>query len=408
MTVGRNEADEQRTISNEQLMNINRHNYETFFLLYVDNELSATEKNTVEVFVQENPDLQMELMLLQQTVVKADDMVLEKKDWLYMEEDITALQENLLLYADDELDMAGKKAIESLIAADKTAMAEWDILQQVKLQPDTTVVFADKQSLYRKEPGKVVPVKWWRAAAAAVLLGIALWTGVSVYKNAGTTKTGNPEVVRNKETTAGEKINDAAPDKKTVTGQPDEKPASENITSTTTVQKNKAVQPGENNKPVVENANYQNTVSLKENTTAQNDNKKKPDNNLPKPSLQNINSNNSNEITVQSVLPSNSNSSRVSGNNEAVVKLTPKENKTIVENINNNKTEPDITAIAVVNTNKAADGENNDRYLNVDNDKQKRSALGGFLRKAKRVLERTTNVKTGEGVKIAGFEIALK
>ena len=62
----------------------------------------------------------------------------------------------------------------------------------------------------------------------------------------------------------------------------------------------------------------------------------------------------------------------------------------------------------VVNTNNAADGENNNRYLNVDDSKEKRSALGGFIRKAKRVLERTTNVKTGEGIKIAGFEIALK
>jgi hypothetical protein len=124
--------------------------------------------------------------------------------------------------------------------------------------------------------------------------------------------------------------------------------------------------------------------------------------------LQNINNNGSNEVTVQNVLPSNNNSSRVSGSNDAVVKLTPKENKTIVENINNNKTDPNITAIAVVNTNKTADGEDNNRYLNVDDDKQKRTVLGGFLRKAKRVLERNTNVKTGDGIKIAGFEIALK
>ena len=62
----------------------------------------------------------------------------------------------------------------------------------------------------------------------------------------------------------------------------------------------------------------------------------------------------------------------------------------------------------MVNTNKTADGEDNNRYLNVDDDKQKRTALGGFIRKAKRVLERNTNVKTGDGIKIAGFEIALK
>ncbi|MBK6381662.1 MAG: hypothetical protein IPF72_19190 [Chitinophagaceae bacterium] len=124
--------------------------------------------------------------------------------------------------------------------------------------------------------------------------------------------------------------------------------------------------------------------------------------------MQNINNSNSNEVTAQNVLPSNNNSSRVSGNNDAVVKITPRENRTVIENLNS-KTDPDnITALQVVNTNKTADGEDNNRYLNVDDDKQKRTALGGFIRKAKRVLERNTNVKTGDGIKIAGFEIALK
>ena len=71
---------------------------------------------------------------------------------------------------------------------------------------------------------------------------------------------------------------------------------------------------------------------------------------------------------------------------------------------NNNKTDFAVTQVV----NKNGDGENTNRYLDVDNDKEKRTALGGFLRKAKRVLERTTNVKPGDGVKIAGFEISLK
>ena len=92
-------------------MKINRHNYEEFFLLYVDNELSAADKKAVEVFVQENPDLQMELMLLQQTIVESDNVVLDKKEWLFMEEGIPVLQENLLLYADGELSPSDKKTL---------------------------------------------------------------------------------------------------------------------------------------------------------------------------------------------------------------------------------------------------------------------------------------------------------
>ena len=388
-------------------MSINRHNYETFFLLYVDKELSAAERKAVDVFVQENPDLQMELSLLQQTVVNADDVVLDKKDWLYMEEDISALQENILLYADNELTAADKNAVDALLASDKKALVEWNVLQQTRLQPDMAVVFADKQSLYRKEDGRVVGFKWWRAAAAAVLLGFGLWTGVSVYKNYSAAKTGTEELANSKKTNPGQiKINTDSGNT-TATNIPDEKPAAENI-STATAPENNDGQVTENIKPAIEKSNNQNTVLSKENITVQNGTTKKPDNNLPKPALQNINNNGSNEVTRLNVLPSNSSSSRVSGNNDAVVKITPKENRIVGEDINNSKTDPAITALQVVNINKATDVENNNRYLNVDDGKQKRTALGGFLRKAKRVLERTTNVNTGEGIKIAGFEIALK
>ncbi len=388
-------------------MDITRHNYETFFLLYVDKELPAAERNAVDVFVQENPDLQMELALLQDTVMTADDIVLDKKGWLYMEEDITALQENLLLYADEELNPSEKKTIEAILATDIAAQKEWTVLQQTKLQPDMEVVFADKQSLYRKEPGRVVAFKWWRVAAAAVLLGFGIWTGVSVYKNSNTSKTGTEELANSKKNNSGQIQTDDTTGNTAITKQPDEKQAAENITSTT-AEKNNEDQSTENIKSAVEKSNSQHVASPKENTTVQNNPNKKPDNNLPKPALQNINNSNSNEVTAQNVLPSNNNSSRVSGNNDAVVKITPRENRTVIENLNS-KTDPDnITALQVVNTNKTADGEDNNRYLNVDDDKQKRTALGGFIRKAKRVLERNTNVKTGDGIKIAGFEIALK
>jgi cytoskeletal protein RodZ len=385
-------------------MQINRHNYEEFFLLYVDKELSAAERKAVDVFVKENPDLQMELFLLQQTVVKADDIVLDKKDWLYMEEDISALQENLLLYTDDELMPADKRSVEFLLANDKAAQAEWNILQQTKLQPDMAVVFADKQSLYRKEGGRVVGFKWWRVAAAAILLGFGLWTGVSVYKNNFKATTGTGELTGNK--TQPKQIKTEIPEN--ITTVPEEKSATDNMVSTSD-QKNNTAKASENIKPAVEKTNNKNTVAPKESIAVQNSSNKKPDNNLPKSYLDNINKNGSNETIVTNVIPEN-NSNRVSGNNNAVVRTNPNEkiNKIVVPDLNKiNTADPTATA-AIQVVNKNPDENNNNRYLDVDDDKEKRTALGGFLRKAKRVLERNTNVKTGDGIKIAGFEIALK
>ncbi|MEI9957928.1 MAG: hypothetical protein WDM90_16870 [Ferruginibacter sp.] len=46
--------------------------------------------------------------------------------------------------------------------------------------------------------------------------------------------------------------------------------------------------------------------------------------------------------------------------------------------------------------------------LSPDDQKEKKIKLGGFFRKVKRLVERTTNAKEGDGVKIAGFDIAIK
>ena len=385
-------------------MNINRHNYEEFFLLYVDNELSATDKKAVDVFVQENPDLQGELLLLQETVAKADDVVLEKKDWLFMEEGVSALQENLLLYADGELSPSEIKTIEVLLATDRSAKAEWNILQQTKLLPDTSVVFADKQSLYRREGARVVVFKWWRAAAAAVLLGLVLWAGVTVYNNNSKTIPGTGGIAKGDNTTPEKTQNEIPVNTNTPGTNQAETTAPQNTTAA--VQKN-AVQPlTQNNKQPVQKTVKQNTIEQKDNVAVQEKNQK-PSNNLPRPYFENINRAASNEIVRNNVIPENNNGINGSGTNDVIAKTNPNEKiiNPVIAGIDKNETDPITTAIPVVNK---ATGENNNRYLDIDESKGKRTMLGGLIRKAKRMVERTTNIKTGDGLKVAGFEIALK
>src|ERR1700761_8881559 len=141
-------------------MNITRHNYESYFLLYIDNELSAAEMNDVELFIQQNPDLKRELQLLQKTVLLPDSISFNK-DSLLKEETINAeIQEKLLLLLDNELSEDDKQELTALIGTDKTISKEWELLQQLKLPETASIVFEDKQSLYRTERKRVIYFDW--------------------------------------------------------------------------------------------------------------------------------------------------------------------------------------------------------------------------------------------------------
>ncbi|HVZ57395.1 MAG TPA: hypothetical protein VG870_12095 [Chitinophagaceae bacterium] len=170
-------------------MLINRHNYEEYFLLYTDGELSPSERQAVEAFAAANPDLAAELEWLGQSRLQPDEaVVFEGKDLLLKPvpgqqagPDPASYQSTLLSYLDDELDGPQRSAFEQFLASDETARQLLDGFRQTKLQPDPALTFPDKDSLYRREPADrpavVVRMRWWRMAVAAAVLVAA---GLSV------------------------------------------------------------------------------------------------------------------------------------------------------------------------------------------------------------------------------------
>jgi hypothetical protein len=71
----------------EKDMDINRNNYENYFLLYLDRELDFMDREHVEKFLEDNTDLQKEFALLESTVFSATDTVFEPKTLLYRKEE---------------------------------------------------------------------------------------------------------------------------------------------------------------------------------------------------------------------------------------------------------------------------------------------------------------------------------
>src|SRR5882724_7203450 len=130
-------------------MNINRNNYEEFFVLYADNELSVAEKQLVESFVNENPDLQQEFSLLQQSkLISNNDIVFENKELLMRSgHDNNSVinhsnyEEFFLLYVDNELNEENKKAVEEFATWHPSFQLELIMLQKARLAPDSSIVF---------------------------------------------------------------------------------------------------------------------------------------------------------------------------------------------------------------------------------------------------------------------------
>ncbi len=172
------------------MLHINQHNYEEFFLLYVDGELSATDKQAVDRFVQEHPHLAVELEMLQQSQLPIEAWDFDDKDILYRngsaEINTSNHEEQFLLYVDNELDTEGKEQVERFVLQHPALQESFTQLKQTRLVPEQ-IFFPDKASLYREEKKerRVIYMRWQQIAVAAVLTGVAvlLWTVIPQQPN---------------------------------------------------------------------------------------------------------------------------------------------------------------------------------------------------------------------------------
>ena len=164
-------------------MEINRHNYVNYFLLWVDGELPAEEMEMVERFIGQHPDLAEELAALQETKLPSDESIVftNKERLLKVEHpalSISSYEDYFLLYIDDELSTKDKADVELFVLQHPELQAEFMLLKQTKLNPEP-IVFANKELLYQKEEKEkpVIYMQWRRIAVAAALIGLvfSIW-----------------------------------------------------------------------------------------------------------------------------------------------------------------------------------------------------------------------------------------
>lgn len=158
-------------------MKINRHNYEEFFLLYLDNELDITDRILVENFIAENADLQQEFYQFKQTISLQEPIIFKNKKLLFKDVVSDETREQLFLHLDNELPLEHSLTIEKLIKENSDVNEEYSVLKNTIL-PFEQITFTNKQLLYKEEESKIIPFPWFRISVAAIFIGLLTITWI--------------------------------------------------------------------------------------------------------------------------------------------------------------------------------------------------------------------------------------
>ncbi|MEO6583352.1 MAG: hypothetical protein ABIO05_03460 [Ferruginibacter sp.] len=354
---------------------INLNNYETFFILYVDNELSPSEKVLVEDFATQH-GLQKELDIFLTAALPAEFIEFVPKTMLYKNAgEVESVQESLLLYVDDELATVDKRVLLAQVAGNPLVNDELQLLQKVKLESEV-ISFPFKAELYRHN-ANVYPIKFWRSIAA-ILIGVGLFVTFTIeWKQDKGSSTENVAVVA-----------------------PTMQKEALSIGGETAESKQDIVAPNAGSVALkaveMRPAASSNIVGAKEKGF------------FPEPALKN-----KEKIVTNSVVTIRQ--PRVKENVvslplKSVVALTT-EAKNIQQPLTQQNTlASTFAAIPDDNTTMAMlpVGKNNDQIFLMDEEKISRSKVGTLFRKVKRIVERNAKIQTPNGIRIGGFEIALK
>jgi hypothetical protein len=166
-------------------MNINRNNYEAFFIDYVHNELSVPEKLQLENFIALHPELEEELHQLKETILTPDlNVQIGQKESLYkkallLSQDQAAIESLIIRDLDAELTAEEKEKLHLLLQKNTDYHQLAQHYAQTKFTEAPEQPFPDKERLLKPVNRNHQRIYWiTRLAAAAICLlvtGLYFW-----------------------------------------------------------------------------------------------------------------------------------------------------------------------------------------------------------------------------------------
>jgi hypothetical protein len=158
-------------------MQIDKSNYEIWLIDWIDGNLSDSQIEQLQLFLNENPDLQEEFYELNSFKLNFSNKSFQKKNLLIKtDEDLPLSQFEYLCvaYLENDLSSVQKKEIKSSIEKDPEKKMSFELIQRMRLTPIDFPYKHKKQLIRKTIAQKVIRVSLIGLSAAAMITLIVL------------------------------------------------------------------------------------------------------------------------------------------------------------------------------------------------------------------------------------------
>ncbi len=151
-------------------MKINRNNYESFFLDYLEGNLEDGRMEEFHEFIRKNPDLGEELYHFDKLILREEKQHFGKKEQLYKEEldHQTVFDHAVVAWMEGDLNPEQILSLRNYLEKHPDRNKEMELFMITRLIPDPSLQFPAKKSLYRISATRKLVI--WGTRMAAVFL----------------------------------------------------------------------------------------------------------------------------------------------------------------------------------------------------------------------------------------------
>ncbi|KJF44196.1 hypothetical protein [Draconibacterium sediminis] len=159
---------------------INRTNYEAYFIDYLEGNLDEGMIDSFIAFLKANPDLKQELELYEPISLEPEKVTFNNKTELYKSkyDNHEAFDNAAIALLEGDLNEHEKQEFETYLTNDPEKEKQAAAFQKAILTADESIVFANKKKLYKKAPGKTI-LLWTSRVAAVLVLGLVIFNLVN-------------------------------------------------------------------------------------------------------------------------------------------------------------------------------------------------------------------------------------